>query len=81
MYTLKKEDKETEAKRDEEKRVSVSESAVCFLSSSGTVNPTHYHVVHHQGTLAQLPPERLQNFTFRLTHMYYNWPVRYDSCN
>ena len=41
MYTVKKEDKETEAKRDEEKRVSVSESAVCFLSSSGTVNPTH----------------------------------------
>ena len=54
MYTLKKEDKETEAKRDEEKRVSVSESAVCFLSSSGTVNPTHWWTDKRQTCVSEL---------------------------
>ncbi len=41
-------------------------------SNQGTVSPTHYHVVHDD---SELPPERLQNLTYRLTHLYFNWPV------
>ncbi|XP_025197459.1 piwi-like protein Siwi [Melanaphis sacchari] len=37
----------------------------------GTVNPTHYNVI--EDTL-RFPPDILQRLTFKLTHMYYNWP-------
>ena len=37
----------------------------------GTVSPTHYVVVHDE---INLPPERMQVFSYKLTHLYYNWP-------
>ncbi|XP_076451619.1 piwi-like protein 1 [Babylonia areolata] len=37
----------------------------------GTVSPTHYVVVHDE---INLPPEKMQVFTYKMTHMYYNWP-------
>lgn len=37
----------------------------------GTVSPTHYIVVHDD---INLPPERMQVFTYKMTHLYYNWP-------
>ena len=37
----------------------------------GTVSPTHYIVVHDE---INLPPERMQVFTYKMTHLYYNWP-------
>lgn len=40
-------------------------------ANSGTVSPTHYHIIEDTN---DLNVDRLQNLTFRLTHMYYNWP-------
>ncbi|KAL8604204.1 hypothetical protein ACOMHN_014772 [Nucella lapillus] len=37
----------------------------------GTVSPTHYIVVYDE---INLPPERMQVFTYKMTHLYYNWP-------
>ena len=37
----------------------------------GTVTPTHYNVVWD--TLG-LPPDRMQRLTYKLCHLYYNWP-------
>jgi len=41
-------------------------------TGQGTVNPTHFNVIYD--TLA-LKPEHYQRLSFKLTHMYYNWPV------
>ncbi|MCL4124178.1 UNVERIFIED_CONTAM: hypothetical protein GTU68_054529 [Idotea baltica] len=37
----------------------------------GTVSPTHYIVVHDS---EGLKPEHMQRLTYKLTHLYYNWP-------
>jgi len=37
----------------------------------GTVNPTSYNVVKDT---SGLKPEHLQKLTYKLTHLYYNWP-------
>jgi aubergine-like protein len=37
----------------------------------GTATPTNYHVVHDS---SGLQPIHLQALTFKLTHLYYNWP-------
>lgn len=37
----------------------------------GTVNPTHYNVIHDTSVLKT---DHFQKLTFKLTHMYYNWP-------
>ncbi|ESO83925.1 hypothetical protein LOTGIDRAFT_210915 [Lottia gigantea] len=37
----------------------------------GTVSPTHYIVVH-DGT--GLTVDRMQRLTYKMTHLYYNWP-------
>lgn len=42
-------------------------------ASQGTVNPTHFNIIYD--TLG-LKPEHYQRMSFKLTHMYYNWPVR-----
>ena len=42
----------------------------------GTVTPTHYNVVHDT-TL--LKPDDVQRLTYKLCHLYYNWPVSHDS--
>ena len=37
----------------------------------GTVSPTHYIVAHgHE----DLKPDHIQRLSYKLTHMYYNWP-------
>jgi aubergine-like protein len=41
-------------------------------TTQGTVNPTHYNVIHDTSGLL---PEHLQKLSHKLTHMYYNWPV------
>jgi hypothetical protein len=38
----------------------------------GTVSPTHYNVIH-DGT--GIKPDHIQRLTYKLTHLYYNWPV------
>jgi len=38
--------------------------------TQGTVAPTHFHVIEDQ---VGMPPQVLQNFTFQLCHLYYNW--------
>ena len=40
--------------------------------TQGTVNPTHYNVVYE--TIG-LKADHYQKLSFKLTHMYYNWPV------
>ncbi|XP_065831086.1 piwi-like protein 1 isoform X3 [Oscarella lobularis] len=37
----------------------------------GTVSPTHYNVVHDS---SDLKPDHIQRLTYKLTHLYYNWP-------
>lgn len=37
----------------------------------GTVTPTHYVVVHDD---AELKPDHVQKLTYKLCHLYYNWP-------
>lgn len=37
----------------------------------GTVSPTHYLIIHDK---AELSPDQLQRLTFKLCHLYYNWP-------
>ena len=39
--------------------------------TQGTVNPTSYNVVEDT---SGLKPEHLQKLTYKLTHLYYNWP-------
>nr|CAD7401849.1 unnamed protein product [Timema poppensis] len=37
----------------------------------GTVTPTHYVVVYDS---ANMKPDHVQRFTYKMCHMYYNWP-------
>jgi aubergine-like protein len=37
----------------------------------GTVNPTSYNVIHDENGL---PPGKMQLLTYKLTHLYFNWP-------
>lgn len=37
----------------------------------GTVNPTSYNVIYDE---CQLPPGKMQILTYKLAHLYYNWP-------
>merc|ERR1712110_1015971 len=37
----------------------------------GTVSPTHYIVIHDS---LDLPGDAVQRLSYKLTHMYYNWP-------
>jgi len=37
----------------------------------GTVNPTSYNVIEDK---SGLKPEHIQKLTYKLTHLYYNWP-------
>ncbi|KAM4049183.1 piwi-like protein 1 [Anomaloglossus baeobatrachus] len=37
----------------------------------GTVSPTHYNVVFDTGALK---PDYMQRLTYKLCHLYYNWP-------
>jgi len=37
----------------------------------GTVTPTHYNVVYDS---SGLKPDHMQRLSYKLTHMYYNWP-------
>jgi len=39
--------------------------------NQGTVNPTHYNVVHDE---LGYKADHLQKLSYKLTHMYYNWP-------
>jgi len=40
-------------------------------SNQGTVSPTHFHVIVDENIKLI---ERLQSFTYRFTHLYFNWP-------
>ncbi|XP_071132212.1 piwi-like protein 1 [Mytilus edulis] len=37
----------------------------------GTVSPTHYIVVHDSSNMR---PDHLQRLSYKMTHLYYNWP-------
>lgn len=39
--------------------------------NQGTVTPTHYVVVHDD---SDMTPDQCQRFTYKLCHLYYNWP-------
>ena len=38
----------------------------------GTVSPTHYNVIWDTWDLG---PEKMQRLSYKMTHLYYNWPV------
>lgn len=38
----------------------------------GTVTPTHFNILDKNIDLAL---DKIQIFTYKLTHLYYNWPV------
>jgi len=40
--------------------------------NQGTVNPTCYDVIYDE---TQLSPNFIQRLTYKLCHLYYNWPV------
>lgn len=44
---------------------------VSQFSRQGTVTPTHYVVIHDG---CQMKTDHLQRLSYKLTHMYYNWP-------
>jgi hypothetical protein len=46
---------------------------IAQTANQGTVSPTHFHVITSDDTV--MNPERLQGYTNRLTHLYFNWPV------
>ena len=37
----------------------------------GTVSPTHYIVIHDDSGLT---PDQMQKLSYKMTHLYYNWP-------
>lgn len=37
----------------------------------GTVSPTHYNVIYDKSALK---PDHLQKLTYKMCHLYYNWP-------
>jgi len=39
--------------------------------NQGTVNPTSYNVIHDS---SGLEPDKVQRLTYKLAHLYYNWP-------
>lgn len=39
--------------------------------NQGTVTPTHYVVIHDD---SDMTPDQCQRFTYKLCHLYYNWP-------
>lgn len=39
---------------------------------SGSVSPTHYNVIYDN---SGLKPDHIQRLTYKLCHIYYNWPV------
>ncbi|KAH3746047.1 piwi A [Pelomyxa schiedti] len=39
--------------------------------TQGSVTPTHYHVIRDDNALTEA---QTQSLSFKLTHMYYNWP-------
>ena len=38
----------------------------------GTVNPTCYDVIYDE---THMPPNIAQRLTYKLCHLYFNWPV------
>ena len=42
----------------------------------GTVGPTHYNVISDSSTLK---PDHFQRLTYKLCHLYYNWPVSWST--
>lgn len=40
-------------------------------ANRGTVSPTHYIVLHDNSGLS---PDKVQRLSFKMCHMYYNWP-------
>lgn len=38
----------------------------------GTVTPTHYNIIYDN---TGLKPDHMQRLTYKLCHLYYNWPV------
>ena len=46
------------------------------VARQGTVNPTYYNVIYDDNGLK---PDHMQRLTFKLCHLYYNWPVS-DRC-
>uniref|UniRef100_A0A8D0XY84 Piwi like RNA-mediated silencing 4 n=1 Tax=Sus scrofa TaxID=9823 RepID=A0A8D0XY84_PIG len=41
------------------------------VARQGTVNPTYYNVIYDDNGLK---PDHMQRLTFKLCHLYYNWP-------
>lgn len=39
--------------------------------NQGTVTPTHYITIFDSN---DMPPDRMQRLTYKLVHLYYNWP-------
>ncbi|XP_032223626.2 piwi-like protein 1 [Nematostella vectensis] len=58
-----------------DKEVTRSEWFDFFIVSQsvrqGTVSPTHYNVIHDT---TGLRPDHWQQLSYKLTHLYYNWP-------
>ena len=46
--------------------------------TQGTVSPTHFNVIHNSGAeeggKSSMTLSGLQNLTYQLTFLYYNWP-------
>lgn len=42
-----------------------------MFAFQGTVNPTSYNIIKDDSGLR---PDHLQKLTYKLTHLYYNWP-------
>lgn len=45
---------------------------VSQVACRGTVNPTYYNIIYDDNGLK---PDHMQRLTYKLCHLYYNWPV------
>ena len=49
-----------------------------FPNIQGTVNPTSYNVIHDTSGLTA---DKIQKLSYKLCHLYYNWPGLFKSRN
>ena len=51
----------------------LTSSLLANVFRQGTVTPVHFNVIYDS---TGLKPDHFQRLSYKLTHLYYNWPVK-----